>query len=97
VAGCCECGDEPSGSCATELVLVLLYAYFLWPLANLIVSRSSEYTSCLVPHALNVAFHDLSGVVHKLSLGVLYKYCNLFAGSVFTMEVYYTPSSIHYS
>jgi hypothetical protein len=21
VAGCCECGDEPSGSCATELVL----------------------------------------------------------------------------
>jgi hypothetical protein len=22
VAGCCECGDEPSGSCATELVLM---------------------------------------------------------------------------
>jgi hypothetical protein len=22
VAGCCECGDEPSGSCATELVSV---------------------------------------------------------------------------
>jgi hypothetical protein len=22
VAGCCECGDEPSGSCATELVVV---------------------------------------------------------------------------
>jgi hypothetical protein len=22
VAGCCECGDEPSGSCATELVKV---------------------------------------------------------------------------
>jgi hypothetical protein len=22
VAGCCECGDEPSGSCATELELV---------------------------------------------------------------------------
>jgi hypothetical protein len=22
VAGCCECGDEPSGSCALELVLV---------------------------------------------------------------------------
>jgi hypothetical protein len=20
VAGCCKCGDEPSGSCATELV-----------------------------------------------------------------------------
>jgi hypothetical protein len=21
VAGCCECGDEPSGSCTTELLL----------------------------------------------------------------------------
>jgi hypothetical protein len=21
VAGCCECSDEPSGSCATELVM----------------------------------------------------------------------------
>jgi hypothetical protein len=21
VAGCCECGDEPSGSCATELYI----------------------------------------------------------------------------
>jgi hypothetical protein len=24
VAGCCECGDEPSGSCATEVVLVII-------------------------------------------------------------------------
>jgi hypothetical protein len=24
VAGCCECGDEPSGSCATELVRAYL-------------------------------------------------------------------------
>jgi hypothetical protein len=23
VAGCCECGDEPSGSCATELISYL--------------------------------------------------------------------------
>jgi hypothetical protein len=23
VAGCCECGDEPSGSCATELVSMI--------------------------------------------------------------------------
>jgi hypothetical protein len=23
MAGCCECGDEPSGSCATELVIKL--------------------------------------------------------------------------
>jgi hypothetical protein len=25
VAGCCECGDEPSGSCATEFVLISSY------------------------------------------------------------------------
>jgi hypothetical protein len=24
VADCCECGDEPSGSCATELVILLM-------------------------------------------------------------------------
>jgi hypothetical protein len=24
LAGCCECGDEPSGSCATELVTYIL-------------------------------------------------------------------------
>jgi hypothetical protein len=23
VAGCCECGDGPSGPCATELVIVV--------------------------------------------------------------------------
>jgi hypothetical protein len=25
VASCCECGDEPSGSCATELVISLSF------------------------------------------------------------------------
>jgi hypothetical protein len=25
VAGCCECGDEPSVSCATELVSYVLF------------------------------------------------------------------------
>jgi hypothetical protein len=24
VAGCCECGDESSGSCATELVSIII-------------------------------------------------------------------------
>jgi hypothetical protein len=28
VAGCCECGDEPSGSCATELVNICLVRIF---------------------------------------------------------------------
>jgi hypothetical protein len=32
VAGCCECGDEPSGSCATELVNIkhiLIYVHYI--------------------------------------------------------------------
>jgi hypothetical protein len=27
VAVCCECGDEPSGSCATELVSLSIYKH----------------------------------------------------------------------
>jgi hypothetical protein len=27
VAGCCECGNEPSGSCATELISYNIYIY----------------------------------------------------------------------
>jgi hypothetical protein len=34
VAGCCECGDEPSGSCVMELVsysvFVLMGHIFMW-------------------------------------------------------------------
>jgi hypothetical protein len=32
VAGCCECGDVPSGSCATELVSKLVTLQFCLPL-----------------------------------------------------------------
>jgi hypothetical protein len=34
VVGCCECGDEPSGSCATELVSYTFYVTNIsnkWP------------------------------------------------------------------
>jgi hypothetical protein len=30
VAGCGECGDEPSGSCATELVNAVTEFWVLW-------------------------------------------------------------------
>jgi hypothetical protein len=30
VAGCCECGDEPSGSCATELEATLVAQRTKW-------------------------------------------------------------------
>jgi hypothetical protein len=39
VAGCCECGDEPSGSCATELVSQVPVA---WPPISLDLT-SSDY------------------------------------------------------
>jgi hypothetical protein len=29
LAGFCECGDEPSGSCATELVSYCMYALYM--------------------------------------------------------------------
>jgi hypothetical protein len=33
VAGCCECGDEPSGSCATELVIMDGGCVLIWRVA----------------------------------------------------------------
>jgi hypothetical protein len=29
MARCCECGDEPSGSCITELVLTFCFVLYL--------------------------------------------------------------------
>jgi hypothetical protein len=43
VAGCCDCGDELSGSCATELVSWLVCRYFL----------------CASSFALSVLFLDI--------------------------------------
>jgi hypothetical protein len=34
VAGCCECGDEPSGSCATELEDFCMTKYFVRDTTN---------------------------------------------------------------
>jgi hypothetical protein len=43
VAGCCECGDEPSGSCATELVSYII----LLPTTNLIVFAGISVLSAM--------------------------------------------------
>jgi hypothetical protein len=37
VAGCCECGDEPSGSCATELVSYIQMFLKILPLPRMAV------------------------------------------------------------
>jgi hypothetical protein len=56
VAGCCECGDEPSGSCATEL---LPYIF-----------RTSSYDSSVIATELQyfalrrLSWHDKAGGNH---------------------------------
>jgi hypothetical protein len=58
VAGCCECGDEPSGSCATELVSKIsdkesLYdtspiralSYLFFSINVVLISRAAAYLS----------------------------------------------------
>jgi hypothetical protein len=44
VAGCCECGDEPSGSCATELVSLLPVGLITKPCAlhSVIITYEAE-------------------------------------------------------
>jgi hypothetical protein len=42
VAGCCECGDEPSGSCATELVSYLFVVYLSKFFSNLDYIASNQ-------------------------------------------------------
>jgi hypothetical protein len=39
VAGCCECGDESSGCCATELVSYKLLKKISTPLSELVTSE----------------------------------------------------------
>jgi hypothetical protein len=49
VVGCCECGDEPSGSCATELVSYLsvrlhtyIYSIQFWILSSNLTGGSMD-------------------------------------------------------
>jgi hypothetical protein len=46
VAGCCECGDEPSGSCATELVRykTVIRPIVTWVCETWILTRKGELT-----------------------------------------------------
>jgi hypothetical protein len=40
VAGCCDCGDEPLGSCTTELVSYM-YSVVLW--CNILIKDTVYY------------------------------------------------------
>jgi hypothetical protein len=54
VVGCCECGDEPLGSGATELVSGMEY---MKPIFLVVMSHSLPSASCvhLDPHCSNCA------------------------------------------
>jgi hypothetical protein len=39
VAGCCECGDGPSGSCAMELGVSIFTVCTIWDTISLVASR----------------------------------------------------------
>jgi hypothetical protein len=47
VAGCCECGDEPSGSCATELVSLRKYVGYVASVEPYCLIRNAVYTKCV--------------------------------------------------
>jgi hypothetical protein len=47
VAGCCECGDEPSGSCATELVSIYLQTHFYH---NILVNARHVFYRAKIPN-----------------------------------------------
>jgi hypothetical protein len=44
VTGCCECGDEPSGSCATELVSCIAHRFFF----TYVILSDSELISKII-------------------------------------------------
>jgi hypothetical protein len=46
VAGCCECGDEPSGSCATELVEVQRMHFLIEILMRYVCSVQIHFVRC---------------------------------------------------
>jgi hypothetical protein len=70
VAGCCECGDEPSGSCATELVSYLVsyatvhvnrsVASKLITETKLVVQRQAGIIQCTFVHLGLIVKVDLS-------------------------------------
>jgi hypothetical protein len=55
VAGCCECGDEPSGSCATELV-----SYYI--IQNKTMNNGSKFVRRFVVHFV---YHSQLKLIHK--------------------------------
>jgi hypothetical protein len=56
VAGCCECGDEPSGSCTTELVSLVSYVHLLY-----VVQSKNSWTCLDISSLLLLTVLDAQG------------------------------------
>jgi hypothetical protein len=60
VAGCCECGDEPSGSCATELVSYpsLLQTFGIYSPTQIVIDFRllTVFSSCKICPTARFAF-----------------------------------------
>jgi hypothetical protein len=62
VAGCCECGDEPSGSCATELVNLVINISET-PLGSAYLCQSCRFVALCLDFVLSVVTKDVSFVL----------------------------------
>jgi hypothetical protein len=51
VAGCCECGDEPSGSCATELVICPMSTVGSFRSGKARLGHDADHPCYLVPRS----------------------------------------------
>jgi hypothetical protein len=64
VAGCCECGDEPSGSCATELVSYFYVQNFTFYCCFMYKQKENEKVD-FVKYFKNCVAHILTIFLYK--------------------------------
>jgi hypothetical protein len=68
VVGCCECGDEPSGSCATELVnwwpvFDSLFKYYI--IIQFVSQRKHFFTKNRVVNVFKEVISVDSGIIQN--------------------------------
>jgi hypothetical protein len=64
VAGCCKCGDEPSGSCATELVSYNPFRFW----SGWSATVSDQRFSCLPNDLFPGGLYDVISFGHLVSV-----------------------------
>jgi hypothetical protein len=74
VVGCCECGDEPSGSCATELVLGYLQGLHNAESEIECEIGSDHNTECVAAESQNKKFTHC-GFLLKQAFDCFFIYC----------------------